>query len=362
MAVSITIIIIFIAIITFLIFNPRINIRILLLLIKPHKNFSAEKVPMAPDYTDLRNWASHPWKKCVTDLVPPGSGLRDDQAQARVDLFYIHRTTLVSRFNWNADTRNLKMNLMTDKWAIRNQAGIFNESCRIFAPRYRQATLFSFFDRKGNGKMALDLAYEDVRNAFSEYLKNFNNERPLVIAGHSQGVEHASRLIHEFFDGQNLAQKLIVAYLPGMPLQRDVFRNFPPGSFPLQTHCFASWSTFGHGIKPNYFVEGYKSAVCTNPFTWNCMEDYAGFEKHEGGISPGLKKIYKNCIAVKCEKGVLWIWNRKPFTFWPLPLKNYVLMDFDLFFMNIRRNVRERIDAYFTDHKLQSSLSNKVHE
>ena len=346
------IIIILIAVLIVLIYNPKINLMIMKMMIRPGKDFSAEKVPAAPDYADLQNWAAHPGKTDVTDLIPPGSGLRNNQAEAGVDLFYVHRTTLIDRFIWNADTRNQKLNRMTDRQAVRNQAGIFNESCRIFAPRYRQATLYSFFDRKGNGVKALDLAYNDVRAAFKEYLENHNDGRPLVLAGHSQGAEHASRLIREFFDGKELGKKLIVAYLPGMPYDKDFFSNIPPGESSRQTGCFASWSTFGHGVRPKYFEEGYKTAVCTNPFTWDSREDFTGFEMHEGGISPGFKKIHKNCIAVKCEKGVLWIRNRKPFTFMPLPLKNYVTMDFDLFFMNIRRNVKERIEAYVETRNL----------
>jgi hypothetical protein len=190
-----------------------------------------------------------------------------------------------------------------------------------------------------------------VREAFLFYLKNHHHNRPLVIAAHSQGAEHATRLILEFFDGQPLSKKLIVAYLTGMPLQKDTFREIPPGESALQTGCFVTWSTFGWGIHPNYFVEGYKTAVCTNPLSWEGNEVFSGYEKHAGGISPGFKKIHKNCIAGKCEKGVLWIRNRKPLPFFPLPLKNYVIMDFDLFYMNIRENVKQRIDAYFDKNK-----------
>ena len=31
----------------------------------------------------------------------------------------------------------------------------------------------------------------------------------------------------------------------------------------------------------------------------------------------------------------------------PLPLQNYVVMDLDLFYMNIRNNIKTRIQAYF---------------
>ena len=59
-----------------------------------------------------------------------------------------------------------RANDLTDSWVMRDQASVFNECCRVFAPRYRQATLYSFQDNSGSGEKALDLAYEDVRTAF----------------------------------------------------------------------------------------------------------------------------------------------------------------------------------------------------
>ncbi|GIR73695.1 MAG: hypothetical protein CM15mP76_04220 [Prochlorococcus sp.] len=73
-----------------------------------------------------------------------------------------------------------------------NQASAFNGSCNIYAPEYRQATYFSFFDKDDNGKKALDLAYEDIENAFNYFLEFFNNGKPFIIAAHSQGALHSS--------------------------------------------------------------------------------------------------------------------------------------------------------------------------
>jgi hypothetical protein len=66
---------------------------------------------------------------------------------------------------------------------------------------------------KEDGKKALDLAYSDIREAFAYYLENFNNNKPFIIASHSQGTVHAKRIISEFIDGKELQNKLIAAYL-----------------------------------------------------------------------------------------------------------------------------------------------------
>ena len=37
---------------------------------------------------------------------------------------------------------------------------------------------------------ALELAYTDIEAAFEHYLAEYNNGRPFIIAGHSQGAQH----------------------------------------------------------------------------------------------------------------------------------------------------------------------------
>ena len=340
------ILIIVLACLVIVIFSPAINFKFLLLLIRPFRRYERLKEPPQPDYSDPANWAALPGKESITDQVPLKSMMQETKDDKPADVFYIHRTTLLSGLRWNAVVQSKGLNRLTDKQAIRNQAGIFNASCKIYAPRYRQATLYSFFDRAGSGQKALDLAYSDVKNAFRYYLEHYHNGRPIVLAAHSQGAEHATRLIHDFFDGKEMADKLVVAYLVGMPVQKDAFRGISPSGSEIQNKCFVSWSTFGWGIKPNYFKEQYKTAVCTNPLTWNKDEEYGDFTSHLGSVRPNYKMIDKNVIAAKCSNGVLWIKNRKVLTYMPLPLKNYVVMDLDLFYMNIRENVKKRINNY----------------
>jgi len=57
----------------------------------------------------------------------------------------------------------------------------------------------------------LELAYQDVKTAFEYYLKNWNQDRPIIIASHSQGSVHAQRLLKEFFEDKPLAKQLVAA-------------------------------------------------------------------------------------------------------------------------------------------------------
>ena len=135
--------------------------------IKPGRDFETYIPPSKPDYGIENNWAALPTKKDNAHLVPANSNLKENELNALVDVFFVHPTTYYRRASWNADVNDESLNEFTERTTIRHQASVFNESCRIYAPRYRQATLYSFMDKKDNGKKALDLAYNDVLDAFN---------------------------------------------------------------------------------------------------------------------------------------------------------------------------------------------------
>ncbi len=91
---------------------------------------------------------------------------------------------------------------------------MFNGSCRVFAPRYRQAHLKAFFMRSSNKSVeAFDTAYSDLKSAFEFYLLHYNKGRPIIIASHSQGTLHAIRLMKDFFANKPLKNNWFVLTL-----------------------------------------------------------------------------------------------------------------------------------------------------
>jgi hypothetical protein len=99
------------------------------------------------------------------------------------DVFYLYLTTYFWRFGrWNAPMR---LHRYTNRTSIRAQASIFAGVGRLHAPHYRQATLYTFFDKEHPAsKPAIDMAYSDVKAAFQYYLAHYNHGRPFILAGH----------------------------------------------------------------------------------------------------------------------------------------------------------------------------------
>jgi len=75
--------------------------------------------------------------------------------------------------------------------------GPFARSGRLFAPRYRQASLYTALTLRDDARDARQFAYGDVRRAFDDFLDHFNQGRPLIVVGVEQGGTLVDRLMRE---------------------------------------------------------------------------------------------------------------------------------------------------------------------
>lgn len=323
--------------------------------IAPHKKFSHYIPPQIPDYSNENNWAALPTKKDSADALIVGSGLKDGQADAKVDVFFIHPTLYWKSKSWNAAVYDQHTNNLVDVWPIRQQASVFNESCKVYAPRYRQATLYSFYDAKGNGDLALDTAYSDVKRAFEYYLKNYNHGRPIIIAGHSQGTYHAEKLLHDFFDKDpNLKKLLVAAYLIGGTVSENSFTTLVPCDSASQTNCYVAWHSRKYGtnfkepVKNKVNAPGFKNFgkyVCTNPLTWKRDTSYAPASLNSGSVPKTFDRIDIGMMDAKISPQQI-IWTHAPTKSNYPKGPNYHIIDYGLFYMNIRANVKLRCEKY----------------
>lgn len=319
--------------------------------VHPKTPFDAARTPPAPDYSKLENWAAHPDKTDPADQTPCPY-LKDEQAGASVDVFFLHPTTYTGsrryQRHWNAATDDAKTNKKTDNGTILFQASIFNGAGRVFAPRYRQAHLSVFYDRgdKVSAQKALDLAYADTKAAFEYYLAHWNEGRPFIIASHSQGARHAMYLMRELVEGKPLQQQLVAAYIVGWPVKEHFFKQIKPCQTPDATGCYCTWRTWNRDFA---LKKGFKrdSVVCTNPLTWTTTEgQYASKEKNLGGVVRPFCAIYPQFVDAEVHKGILMASKPKfPGSFF-FRWKNYHVGDLNLYYMNVRENAAMRVQSF----------------
>jgi len=311
-------------------------------------NYQFKNASGKPDYSNLNYWASHPWKIDPADNIP--SSIQNKNQDTLADVFFIHPTTYTEvsmPMGWNADINNEVINKKTDNGTILFQASVFNQHCRIFAPRYRQASLKAFFttDKEAADK-AFDIAYDDIKTAFEYFLQNFNHGRPIIIASHSQGTLHAGRLLKEFFEGKPLERKLVCAYVIGLPVFTTYFKELTPCKDSASTGCFVSWRTFKEEYIPEFVMNEKEKAIVTNPLTWKLNETFAPESFNKGGLLRDFNKVIPGLVHAQVHGNVLWVNKPKFFGNVFLTIKNYHIADYNLFYINIRENVETRI-RYF---------------
>jgi len=312
--------------------------------------FNPASVPPVPDYSLLSSWASLPSVRDAADSIPLNSNLINGQETAKADVFFVYPTIYTGKpkekFPWNADVNDQELNREIQLSTILNQASIFNGSCRVYAPYYRQAHLYSFYsDDADAAKNALDVAYADVKAAFEYYLEFYNQGRPVVIASHSQGSYHAMRLMQDYVDGKPLQGKLVAAYLVGRAIPRGAFKNVAHSESPEMAGVWASWNTFVRGYTPRTWETNYKDALSVNPLLWNTSVDFADHEMNTGGVGPKFT-LLPHLADAQNHNNMLWI--NKPYVKGRALLRTKVWhrADMNLFYINIRENVALRIQTY----------------
>ena len=307
----------------------------------PEHNFDINLSGNTPNYSEIDYWVEHPKKEKHYASLPKNYLDSLDKENPNIDAFFIHPTLYLKGNSWNADINDKKLNKEIGNAAIKNQASVFLGIANIYAPHYRQMHIQSYYDLK-NGLQAFEVAYSDVKNAFIYYWENFNKGNKFIIAGHSQGTNHAERLLKEIIlKNDSMKNQLLVSYLPGMPI-KQFHKDLPPCSSPNQLDCFLSWRSLAEGYFPADW-EVSDSIFCVNPISWKIDSLPSQKKNHLGILFQNHKIHYPNSIEAYTDKGVVWIKPIKiPFARF-YKMKNYHIADYNLYWINIRNNLRYRL-------------------
>lgn len=302
-------------------------------MINPRTPYQALPVPPAPDYIDPDAWALWPEQDLgpEQDLAAP-SPQDPGPGDGGADVFYIHGTTHDSNQSWNSGFDDSGPRAILETTSLPNEIGPFAKLGTLFAPRYRQATLFSRFTHKYDGMAARALAYEDIRNAFRHYLTIADPERPLIIVGYDQGGLYVLGLLQEFIlTDPRLQDRLVVAYAlrHGVPVStlEQTLKDIPPCRRAQDTGCLVSYNSFERTMTEDIERTRIRTVMmsnsralhtvtddnmlCVNPLSWRVDNAYASAENHMGGASAtGLMlgqdpPLIKHNVGAQCVDGVL---------------------------------------------------------
>lgn len=309
-------------------------------------NFYAQKLPVfkpedqltAPDYSNANHWLSLPFRTDGADVIPKNEIWISDSLK-QVDVFYIYPTLYNKGKTWCADIADRKLNKRLDKYPVKFQASLFNHIGRVYTPLYRQGIVQCFKEASVNAQMALDFAYADVKQAFEYYLKHYNHNRPIIIVAHSQGTYHARQLLKDFFDTPKMKEKLVCAYIVGFSVYKEKYEILKPCDEPLTTNCYVTWASFKQNYNAGEDTLFYGN-VCVNPITWKLDTTKAAANC---GILLNINRKKRYYAESNIHENYLWVKTNMPVA---RRKENLHLLDFNLFWHEIKKNAAERVSAY----------------
>ena len=329
----------------------------------PKEAFVAQPSLRRNAYDDPQMWFSRPGAANDPSRWTPAG--HQPAPHGRAAVFFIHPTSYIGGGHWNAPLGDSETNWRARVF-LRGQASAFNEAGEVWAPRYRQATFGAFLTTGGDAQKALDLAYGDVAAAFDAFLRQVGPDRPIILAGHSQGALHLERLLRERVGGAPLARRVVAAYVVGWPI--SVTTDLPRLGMPAcaradQAGCILSWASFAEPADPSLITDTYDATtgftggprkgtpiLCTNPLTGGAAPA-APASANLGTLLPSADLTSATIVAgrvpARCAgRGLLLIGDPPNVGNYVLPGYYYHVYDYSLFWANVRADAGRRLAAW----------------
>ena len=194
-----------------------------------------------------------------------------------------------------------------------------------------------------------DGVVEEFVGGYQDWLRqteNRQNKANLKATKTAEKTHHAARLLSEVIQNSPMGKTMVAAYTLGWPYNpKEV--GFPVCKSPTATGCLINWNTYLWDKKPSRLEELYKNGFCVNPLSWSEDTLYMPKESNLGSLPKSYDSIIPQIADAKCEEGILWTHKVPEKDFPTLELgKNYHLVDYQLFYKNIRENATLRVKTY----------------
>lgn len=278
----------------------------------------------------------------------------------KVDVFMLGATAdLGGEGDYQSSTWQLSDRSWQDR-LLNLQESVYLPEARTFAPFYRQACLSIYYLEDEARAPFLSVAYEDARAAFLYYMEHFNDGRPFILAGYSQGADLALRLMEEFFDDPQLQSQLVAAYLIGWRITREDLDAFPQlkmAEAADDTGVIVSFNSEAPGVKGSVILPegGYTYGI--NPLSWENGSDMVDKKENPGTVdlhmdgSTSNERIgYTGCYRDP-QRGTIIVPDIDIAEYPPGEpvfvegcFHDYEL---ELFYRSLQENVATRVTAYF---------------
>ena len=304
----------------------------------------------ATDYADPAHWLSLP--------------VSTDKA---VDVFYLYPTVFqkAAKNDPNiCDIDNPGM-LQNSKLAFALQASAFEPVGNLFAPYYRQAdaAYTLTLPLAEQTKVVGGIPATDGLAAFDYYIRNFNQGRPFILAGHSQGSNVLLYLLSDYLKAHpEVRERMIAAYVIGYSITPEYLAKNPHLKFAKgakDTGVIISYNTEAPQVAGKNPVV-LPGAMAINPITWTRGEKTATVAESLGSVDMdehGKLITLKNYADARVDKakGVVICSTVDVDKLSPgnqvFPKGVYHRYDYPFYYYNLRENAAVRTNRFLQEQK-----------
>ncbi len=310
------------------------------------RSVSDEPSVRATDYSQADHWLSLP------------------ATTKAVDIFYLYQTAWRKQ-NENDpninDIDNASMRTGSNA-AFARTATVFETVGNIYAPYYRQAdagytlTLPTIEERNA---VIAGIPTLDAMAAFDYFIKHFNNDRPFILAGHSQGSAVLMNILSVYMkEHPDVYERMIAAYVIGDSVTENYLAENPHLKFATgaeDTGVIISYNTQSPNVAEGDNPLVVDGALAINPINWSRDETPAGTDEGQGSFMPVggvFSKVPQYADAtLDLNKGVVICTTADEDALHALnpALAPGIYHSFDylFYYFNLRANAADRIAAYF---------------
>jgi len=300
------------------------------------------------DYSKPEHW-----------LSLPADNVKD------VDIFYLYPTAWYkedpSEPNFCAiDNRIMRIG---SQGAFNRQATAFETVGNIYAPYYRQADAnYTLSLPEAQRWDAIgSIPAKDVTAAFDYYIKHYNNGRPFILVGHSQGAMTTMFLLRNYMsENPTVYERMVSAFVIGYPvtiefMEANKHLKFAEG--PDDTGVIISFNTQSPNIAPGESIIMINNVgIVINPINWKRDETLATVSENLGSYMPidnyDNYGIILNLADARIDlaQGVIVCSSVNDSTMFELSgnmgLGVYHSFDIPFYYYKLRENAERRVNAF----------------
>ena len=284
-----------------------------------------------------------------------------------VDVFYLYPTVFQKVNKNEPNICNIDNPVMVkySQLALAFQASAFDPVGNIYAPYYRQADAAYTLGLPlaEQHKVVGGIPTTDASAAFDHYINNFNNGRPFILAGHSQGSNVLLYLLSDYMKKHpEVYRRMIAAYVIGYSITPEYLAKNPHLKFAKgakDTGVIISYNTEAPKVAGKNPVV-LPGAMAINPITWTrgektatAAESLGSVDMDENGKLITLKK-YADARVDKA-KGVVICSTVDVDKLSPgnqvFPKGVYHRYDYPFYYYNLRENAAVRTNRFLQEQK-----------